>query len=218
MADDITDKELKLAERVNDLSDAAARPVVAGSGLLSAAVNFLTRRVSRGMMMAALTVFVAYHGWQAFNGSLQALADLQMKRAEAGTARAEANSVNTKTKNGTVILDSMKAEIDRLQQQAAATQAEADAANATIGDGTVKLQTLRAELDKTLAEAKAAKVEADAQMQKIDGMPAVVAQKKAEVETAEAALEADVAAQRKFMQNNIRMLNDQFFNALGGDR
>lgn len=143
MTPEPTEKELQLAERVNDLSDAAARPVVAGGGLLSAAANFLMRRVSRGMMTAALTVFIAYQGWEAFNGSLQAMAELQNKRAEAGAAIAEANALNAKTGGVTLEVARLKAELEKLQQQAAATQADADAQNASIGDATVKLQTLR---------------------------------------------------------------------------
>jgi hypothetical protein len=216
MSDKITENELKLADRVNELSDAAARPVVGGGGLLPAAANFLMRRVSRGMMTTALVVFIAFQGFEAFNGVVQAMADLQAKRAEVGTTIAEAEALNTKVDGETVAVRSMKAEIDRLEQQAAATQAEANAQNTIIEDGTIKLQTLRAEITKTKAEAQAAKVEADAQTQLINGMPAAVAQKQAEVETAEADLEGKIAARRQFMQNNIRMLNDPVFQALGG--
>ncbi len=185
MNEKVTDKELELAARANDLNDAAARPIVAGGGLLSAAANFLMQRVSRGLMMAALTVFIAYHGWEAYNGSLQALADLQTKRAEAGTAIAEATALRAQTKAGTLALANMKAELERLQQQAAETQAKADADNTVINNQTVKLQTIRAEIDKTKADAQTARVEANAQMQMIDNMPAATAQKKAEVETLE---------------------------------
>jgi hypothetical protein len=205
MSDNITDKELKLAERVNELSDAAARPAVAGGGLFAAASNFLMRRVSRGLMTAALTVFIAYQGWEAYNGSLQALADVQAKRAEAGTAIAEANALNAKMDASSVAFASMKAELEKLQQQAAATQADADAQNSVIGDSTVKLQTLRAEIEKTQAEARAAKVEADAQMQKIDGLSAAVAQKKAEVETAEAAAVAEVERHRLVVSQGLQI-------------
>jgi chromosome segregation ATPase len=204
MADKITDKELKLAERVDDLSDAAARPVIGGGGLLAAAANFLMQRVSRGLMMAALTIFIAYHGWEAYNGSLQALADLQTKRAEAGTAIAEANALNAKTKAGTLALANMKAELDRLQQQAAETQAKADADNTIINDQSVKLQTIRAEIDKTKAEAQAARVEADAQLQKINGLSANVAQKKAEVETAEAEAQAEIQIHKNVVQESLK--------------
>lgn len=212
MTEKITDKELELAARVNDLSDAAARPVVTGGGLFAQTANFLMRRVSRGMMTTALIFFIGYHGWEAFNGALQSMADLQAKRAEAGMAVSEATALNTKTKNGTVAVDSMQSEIERLQQQAAATQAEADAQNAMIGDGTLKLQTIRAEIAKTKAEAQAAKAEADAQLQMIGNMPAAVAQKKAEVETAEAELDGYIQQEKQFMQNKIRIINDPFFN------
>jgi vacuolar-type H+-ATPase subunit I/STV1 len=203
MTTDPTKKELELAERVNDLGDAAARPVVAGGGLLSAAANFLMRRVSRGIMTAALTVFITYHGWEAFNGSLQAMADLQSKRAEAGTAIAEANALNAKTGGSSLALASMKAELEKVQQQAAALQAEADAQNAMIGDATVKLRTLRAEIDKTKADAQTAKVEADAEMQMIGNTPANVAQKKAEVETLEQKVRSSIEGHHLMVQMAI---------------
>ena len=218
MADKMTEAELELAKRVNDLRDAVERPAVAGGGFFAQAANFLMRRVSRGMITAALTVFVAYHGWETFNGSLQAMADLQNKRAEAGAAIAEANAQNSKAGSTTIAVANMQAEIDRLQQQAAATQAEADAQNTTIGDSTVKLQTIRAEIAKTNAEAQMAQIEADAQTQLVNGMPAAIAQKKAEVETAEASLQVKIAAKFGFMQNSIRIANDPVFNALGGGR
>lgn len=204
MSDKITDKELKLAERVNVLSDAAARPVVGGGGFLSAAANFLMRRVPRGLIIAALTVFIAYHGWEAYNGSLQTLADLQIKHAEAGTAIAEATALKAKTKEGTLALANMKAELERLQQQAAETQAKADADNTIINDQTVKLQTIRAEIDKTKADAQAAKVEADAQLQKINGLPAAVAQKKAEIETAEAEARSEIQSHKYLVLESIK--------------
>jgi hypothetical protein len=219
MADNITDKELKLAERVNDLSDAAARPVIGGGGLLAAAANFLMQRVSRGLIMAGLTIFIAYHGWEAYNGSLQALADLQTKRAEAGTIIAEATALNAKTKTGTLALANMKVELDRLQQQAAETQAKADADNTIINDESVKLQTIRAEIDKTKAEAQAARVEADAQLQKINGLPAAVAQKKAEVETAEGEAKAKIEAHKFMVKTAIDpmwMLNGMVNRMLNG--
>src|SRR5580704_10044553 len=108
MADKITDKELKLADRVNELSDAAARPVVTGGGLFAQAVNFLMRHVSRGIITTALIVFIAYHGFEAFNGAVQAMADLQAKRAEVGTTIAEAEALSTKIDGETVAVRSMK--------------------------------------------------------------------------------------------------------------
>jgi cell division protein FtsB len=190
MSGDITDKELELAAKVNDLSDAAARPVVTGGGLFAQAGNFLMRRVSRGIITAVLMVFIAYHGWEAFNGSQQALAKLKSTRADAGAAVAKATALNTRT----MALDNKRAEIEKLKQQAAAIQVEADAQRTIVGDSTVKLQTLRAEISKTKAEAQAAKIEADAQMQIIGNMPANVAQKKAEVETLEEKAKAIIAA------------------------
>jgi hypothetical protein len=204
MSDKITENELKLADRVNELSDAAARPVVGGGGILAAAANFLMQRVSRGLIIAALTVFIAYHGWEAYNGSQQALADLRTKRAEAGTAIAEANALNAKTKAGTLALANMKAELERLQQQAAETQAKGDADNTIVNDQTVKLQTIRAEIDKTKAEAQAAGVEAAAQLQKINGLPAAVAQKKAEVETAEAEARSEIQSHKYLVLESLK--------------
>jgi hypothetical protein len=222
VADQITENELKLAERVNDLSDAAARPVVAGGGLFAAAGNFLMQRVSRGLIMAALAVFIAYHGWEAYNGSLQALANLQAKRAEAGTAIAEATALNAKTKAGTLALANMKAELERLQQQAAETQAKADADNTIINDQTVKLQTIRAEIDKTKAVAQTAGADAAALQQKINGMPASVAQKKAEVETAEAEADAEIQRHRLVVRKGLeiaggadRMMGDSWSRTFG---
>lgn len=203
MTDKITDKELELAAHVNELSDAAERPVVAGGGLLAAATNFLMRRVSRGILAALLVVFCFYHGWEAYNGSLQNLADLQTKRAEAGSAIAEATALNAKTERETLALASMRADLAKLEQQAAAAQVEADAQNTVIGEASVKLLTLRAEIDKARAEALAAKVEADAQLQKINGLPAAVAQKKAEVETAEEEVRAQIEVHRSLVVGAI---------------
>ena len=55
MTGEPTEKELKLAARVNELDDAAARPALGDGGLFAAAVKFLMSRVSRGMMAAALS-------------------------------------------------------------------------------------------------------------------------------------------------------------------
>jgi len=200
MSDKITDNELKLADRVNELSDAAARPVVTGGGLFAQAANFLMRRVSRGMMTTALIVFIAYHGFETFNGALQAMADLQAKRAEVGTTIAEAEALNTKVDGETVAVRTMKAEIDRLEQQAAATQAAADAQNAMIGNGTIKLQTILAEIAKTKAEAQEAKAQADAQMMLVNNMPAAVAQKTAEVAKLMGEAQKEAAGLRLFLR------------------
>jgi hypothetical protein len=196
MTTEPTDKELKLADRVNELSEAAARPVVTGGGLFAQAVNFLMRRVSRGMITTALIFFIGYHGWEAFNGALQSTAKLQGKRAEVGSVIAEITALNTQTKNGNVALDKVAAEIDLLQQQAASIQAEADAQNKMIGDASVSLRTIRAQIAKTEAEAQAARVEVHAQTQRVDDMSINVAQKKAEVETLENQAKAIIAGQR----------------------
>jgi hypothetical protein len=202
MSDKITDKELKLADRVNELSDAAARPVVTGGGLFAQAVNFLVRRVSRGIMTTALIVFIAYHGFEAFNGALQGMADLQGKRAEVGATIAEEKALNTKVDGETVAVRTMKAEIDRLEQQAAATQAQADAENAKIGNGTVSLQKLRAEIAKTKAEAQEAKAQADAQMMIVNDMPINVAQKKADVALLLGEVQKEVQSFRIMMEGS----------------
>jgi hypothetical protein len=222
MTNEPTTRELELAGRVNDLSDAAARPVVAGGGLFAAAGNFLMRRVSRGLIMAALAVFIAYHGWEAYNGSLQAYADLRAKRAEAGSAVAEATALRAKTKSGTLALANMKAELERLQQQGAETQAKADADNTIVNDQSLKLQTLRAEIDKTNAEAQTAGIKVAALLQEINGMPAVVAQKKAEVETAEAEADAEIQRHRLIVRKGLeiaggadRMMGDSWSRTFG---
>ena len=49
MAKEPNERELKLAARVNELSDAEAAPTVAGVGMFSLAVNFLMRRVTKGI-------------------------------------------------------------------------------------------------------------------------------------------------------------------------
>ncbi len=191
-------RELELAARVNELDDAAMRTPVGGSGLLAAAVNFLMGRVTRGIMTAALTIFVAYHGWTALNSAQQLVADLQTKQAEVGQAQAEANALNSKAGDATVARATLEAELKKTQEQAAAARADADAQNAIINGASVRLVTLRAELEKTQAEAQQAKADADAQTQIIDGMTMAVAQEKADV----AALEAEA---RKEM-TNVRIL------------
>jgi cell division protein FtsB len=217
MSDKITENELKLADRVNELSDAAARPVVMGGGLFAQAANFLMRRVSRGIMTTALIVFIAYHGFEAFNGAIQAMADLQQKRAEVGTATAEAKALNAKIAGDSVALATMKNEIDKLEQQAAEVQAKADADNTFMGDATIKLQSIRAEIDKTKAEAKSAKTEADAQLQMIDGLSVAVQQKKAEVETLEekakavlAGMAQQVEIHRTYIERNTGLCSGGF--------
>jgi hypothetical protein len=190
MADKITENELKLADRVNELNDAAALPVVTGGGLFAQVANFLMRRVSRGMILTALIVFVLYHGFEAYNGVSQGVSDLQQKRADVGKATAEAQALNAKIGGDSVALANMKAEIEKQEQQAAEIRVKADADNTYVDDATVKLQSIRAEIDKTKAEAKAAKAEADAQLQLVDGLPLAVQQKKAEVETLEAQVKA----------------------------
>jgi hypothetical protein len=205
MTDKITDKELKLADRINELSDAESRPVVTGGGLFAQAVNFLMRRVSRGIIATALIIFISYHGFEAFNGALQSMADLQTKRAEVGQTVAEANALRAKIGTDTLALGQMKAELEKTEQEAIATQAEADAQNNNIGDESVKLQTLRAEIERTKAEAQAAKAEADAQLQKIAGLPLIIQQKKSEVETAEAEMAAEVERHRLLVKQGLEI-------------
>ena len=196
MSNEPTEKELKLAARVNELDDAAARPALGDGGLFAAAVKFLMSRVSRGMMAAALSIFIAFHAWEAFNEAQQWMSELQTKRAEAGKAIAEANGLNAMAGNSTVARATLEAELSKTQEQAAAAEADAAAQNEIINGASMRLQTLRAEIEKTKAEADAAKAEADAQTQLIDGMPAVVAQKKAEVETDEAAVVKEIEADK----------------------
>jgi DNA repair exonuclease SbcCD ATPase subunit len=185
MSNEPTEKELKLAVRVNKLEDAAVQPALGDGGLFASAVKFLMSRVSRGMMAAALSIFIAFHAWEAFNESQQLRAELQTKRAEAGKMIAEAVALNAMSGNGTVARATLEAELQKTQEQAATAAADAAAQNEVVNGASMRLQTLRAEIAKTQAEADAAKAEADAQTQSIDGMPAAIAQKKAEVETAE---------------------------------
>jgi hypothetical protein len=217
MSDKITENELKLADRVNELSDAAALPVVTGGGMFAQAVNFLMLRVSRGMMTTALIAFIAYHGFEAFNGAVQTMADLQQKRAEVGTTVAEVKALNAQIGGDSVALATMKNEIDKLEQQAAEIQAKADADNTVMDDTTIKLQSIRAEIDKAKADAKAAKTEADAQLQMIGGMSVIVQQKKAEVETLEekakavlAGMAQQVEIHRSYIERSARLCNGGF--------
>ncbi|MGD0762517.1 MAG: hypothetical protein ABR929_04870 [Roseiarcus sp.] len=182
MASEPSDKELELAARVNELDDDALRPAVAGSGLLAAAVNFLLGRVTKGIVTAVLTVFIAYHAWEAFNASQQLTADLQIKTAEAGKMIAEAKAITAKTGETTLRFAALQAELDKTQQQAIAAKADADAQNAIVDGASVRLRTLQAELDKTQQQAAAAKADADAQNQIIDGAPMRLVTLRAELE------------------------------------
>ncbi len=192
-------RELELAVRVNELDDAAMRPPVGGIGVVGAAVNFLMGRVPRGIVMAALTIFIAYHGWTAFNSAQQLMADLRTKQAEAGQAEAEAVAQTGATGQGTIARANLEAELKRTQAQAAAAKADADAQNAIISGASVRLVTLRAELEKTQAEAQQAKADADAQTQIIDGMTMAVAQEKADVAALEAEAQNETANVRLLM-------------------
>ncbi len=203
MTGEPTEKELKLAARVNELDDAAAQPVLGDGGLFAAAVKFLMSRVSRGMMAAALSIFIAFHAWEAINEAQQSMSELQTKRAEAGKAIAEANALNAMTGNTTIARATLEAELKKTQEQAAAAEADAAAQNEIVNGASMRLQTLRAEIEKTKAEADAAKAEADAQMQIIDGLPAAVAQKKAEVETAEAKVQSEIETHRLLVKQGI---------------
>lgn len=200
MSNEPTEKELKLAARVNELGDAAARPTLGDGGLFAAAVKFLMSRVSRGMMAAALSIFIAFHAWEAFNELQQLTAELQTKRAEAGKMIAELVALNGMSGNGTVARATLEAELQKTQEQAAAAAADAAAQNEIVNGASMRLQTLRAEIAKTQAEADAAKAEADAQTQSIDGMPAAIAQKKAEVETQEENVKGEVESHKLIVQ------------------
>jgi chromosome segregation ATPase len=213
MADEPTEKELKLAARVNELDDAAAQPVLGDGGLFAAAVKFLMSRVSRGMMAAALSIFIAFHAWEAINEAQQSMSELQTKRGEAGKAIAEANALNAMIGNTTIARATLEAELKKTQEQAAAAEADAAAQNEIVNGASIRLQTLRAEIEKTRAEADAAKAEADAQTQIIDGLPANVAQKKAEVETAE----SEVAKKITTYKYVVREYSCQNHSILGCD-
>ena len=203
MASEPTDKELELAARVNELDDAALRPVVAGSGLLAAAANFLMSRVSRWIMVTLLTVVIAYHGWGALNSAQQLMADLRTKQAEVGQAQAEAVALTTKVHDATIARATLEADLQRTQGQAAAAKADADAQNANIGDVSMRLARVRAELEKTKAEADQAKADAGALTQEINGMPMAVAQEQADVAALEAEAKKEIATVRLVMSVGI---------------
>ncbi len=168
-----------------------------------------------GIMTAALTIFIAYHGWTALNSAQQLVADLQTKRAEAGQAIAEANALNGKAGYETMARATLEAELKKTQEQAAAARADADAQNAVINGASMRLATIRAELEKTQAEAAQAKADADAQNQTIDGLPAAVAQKKAEVETAEEKVNREIAKHRYVVQQMLCSLSGDFWSSGG---
>lgn len=198
MSNEPTKKELQLAARVNELDDAAARPVLGDGGLFAAAVKFLMSRVSRGMVAAVLAIFIAFHAWEAFNDSQQWTAELQSKRAEAGKAIAEAGALNKKAGEETTERATRIAEMRKIQAEADAAQAEADAATHSVDGVPARLAQLRAELEQKRADADRAQAEANAALQEINGIPAAVVQKRADVAAAE--------AEAKSETENIRLM------------
>jgi hypothetical protein len=197
-----TSKELGLAERANELEDAASRPKIAGGGLLADAINFVTAHVPPKLITAALVVFLAYHAWDYFNRAQQMVAQLEAKRAEAAQVQADADAQNAKIKDESLKLATVRAELAKTQADAATAKAEAAAQGARRSGDTVRLATLTAELAKTQADAAKAQAEADAQTQLIGGMQLSVLQKQAEVETAEAEARAKI--------QNLRNIVNQF--------
>lgn len=211
MKDNITDKELKLAARIDDLHEDAARPEFSGGGLLSMASGFLFGKVSRGLIAAALILFIGFHAWQGFNDVPQKLADLTAKQSEAGKAIAEANALGGKIGDKTIARATLEAELSKLQSDAQTAEADAEAQATIVNGATVRLQTIRADIAKTQAEADAAKAEADAQLQIITGIPAAIAQKQAEVEQAEASLAAKIQGDIFAIKTDLNVMNDPFF-------
>lgn len=189
-----TRKELELATQINDLEEAATRPVIMGGGLLAGAVNFLVHKVARGAVLLCLGLFIVYHAWQAFNSSQQLFAQLQLKRAEAGLAIAEAISLNEQSGKKTNAQGMLESEIQKSKADADSAEAELEASRHSVDGMPAKLAKIRADIAKAQADADAAKAEADAQNQLIGGLPAATAQKKAEVEDAESKLRAKLAS------------------------
>jgi hypothetical protein len=198
MSNEPTKKELKLAERVNELDDAALQPALGDGGLFASAVKFLMSRVSRGMMAAALSIFIAFHAWEAFNESQQLVAELQNKDAEANKTGIEARSLNEKLQGMTMEQATRLAEMREIQGKADTAQAEADAATHSVAGVSARLAQLRAELQQKQADAKNAKLDADAATDKLDGVDVALVQKRADVSAAESEAKKKIAKVRLF--------------------
>lgn len=154
MAKEPNERELELAARVNELSDADAAPTVASVGIFALVVDFLKRRVTRGIMTVCLIVFIAYHGWEAFNGSQQAMADLQTKRAEAGQMEAEAAAINANVGGKSMQLETLLAQIGKTQAEADQAKADADAQTQLINGMPVALAQKQADVAALKGEAQ----------------------------------------------------------------
>jgi hypothetical protein len=154
MAEKPNERELALAARVNELSDADAAPTIASVGIFALVVDFLKRRVTRGVMAVALLVFIAYHGWAAFNDSQQSMADLQTKRAEAGQMEAEAAAINSNASGGSMQLETLLAQIGKTQAEADQAKADADAQTQLINGMPVAVAQEQANVAAAEAEAQ----------------------------------------------------------------
>ena len=211
MSDKITDKEIELATRANELREEATRPDFPGGGLLSMASKFLAGKISRVLIMFVLSLYICFHAWQGFNDVPQMLADLTTKQAEAGKAIAEANALGAKIGAETVARATLEAELSNLQAEARTADADAKAQAAIVNGATVRVQTIRAEIAKTQAEADAARAEADALLQNIGGSPAAVAQKRAEVEQLESEVDSTIETLKFSVQTSLKIVNDPMF-------
>jgi hypothetical protein len=197
------DTELKLAAKVIELEEQATRPVIPGVGLLHSVANFLFGKISRGILILCLGLFIGYHAWQSYNSSQQLFADLELKRAQTGTAIAEAIALNTKKGEMTNAQATLRSEIQKTKADAESAEAELEATRHDVDGVSAKLAKLRADIAKARADADAAKAEADAQNQFIDGLPAATAQKKAEVEAAEAKLQSQLSAVKSIIRLSL---------------
>src|ERR1700722_7506298 len=87
-----TERELDLAKRLDALEAQAARPVIAGGGLLSAVVNGIISRVPAWLLRTALIVFLGWHGWDYFNMWQQQSAETVKLTANAAALAADADA------------------------------------------------------------------------------------------------------------------------------
>jgi chromosome segregation ATPase len=192
MSDNLTNAEKKLATRVGNLRDAAARPQVDGLGMLGDALNFIGARVPLQLIRWALVIVLGFYAWDCFTRAQQAVAILETKRGEAGKLEADALAINSRIGGDSAELAKLKAELEQLQADARTTKADYEA-NATIINGApARLATIRAEIEKIQNDAKIAQADYEANATIISGVPARLATMRAEIDTArEEARKAD---------------------------
>lgn len=180
-----TERELDLAKRLDALEAQAARPVVAGGGLLSAIANGIISHVPPKLVTGALLVFLIWHGWDYFNKWQQLSAETQALEAKAATIAADADAKGIK-------IDGLPLRTSKML---------------------VEIKSLKADIARLQAEGEKVQAEADAQNQRIQGVKLAVLQKQAEVEEAEANADAAVAKTKQAMRG-LRALNNPLWKSL----